>query len=240
VSAYRDASPELGPLLQELRPQLWVARSLFGVMIGTGALVDLIAIIGGASLVGGSWPIVILGAVVPGLGVLGLVSKKPERLRLHAAGLIVGEGSRAQTVLYDQISELRTFRVMTQDDRPRALADRHSLRLTDGRTVEIRYWGAALETIAKHLRAVTRERRLREARENLDAGVRFGEITVGAAGVRTEFAELTWSSIVEASLETATPTVVVRGKGSGWIELKLEEVPNAHVLVALVNERRGG
>lgn len=232
MSAYREAAPELGPLLQEFKPSRLGIRALFGFMIGFGLLVDGSALIVGLSAMGGPLPLLFLGAVVPGLGVLGLTSTGPDLLRVHQNGLVVGQ---REVVLYDQILEVSTLRILSQSrGQATPIADRHFLRTSDGRVVEVRCFGAGLvESVLDHIRGATRERLVHDAREK--QSLQFGELTMDDSGVRTEDASLSWSSISGASFEAAS--VIIRGPGSAWIELDLDKVPNAHVLVALVNER---
>ncbi len=233
-AAYREAETDLGPLLQEFRARRVAPRVLFGSIFAGGAILDVVAGVSGVAAVGGPWPIVLLGVAFPALAAFGFLSTSGSTLRLHTRGFVID----GQEVAYEQVVELVTHRVNAQQNgQTTPWGDRHSIKVSDGRRVEVKWYGAEIDAILGELRVRTLPTLLSAAREGLEEGVRFGEITVDARGVRTEYTALAWSSITAASFDPLGPTVVVRGHGSGWLELKLEEVPNAHVLVALVNER---
>lgn len=229
MSAYRATGEnELGPLIVEAHPRR--TRALFWALLAIGLLADLGALLSRPKGVDGWMTVLFLGVAFPVVALLGLFGRQADSVRLHELGFV----ARGRAVRWDDVIELRTERsIAGRNGRYRAVLDRYTVRLKNGETLDLRFAFANNDAILDHIRDRTREHLLRGAAPPMT----FGPVTLDDTGVRTEFTSLSWSQIARAGFDGAAHNVVIRGPGSAWIEVPLQEVPNAHVLCAMVNAR---
>jgi hypothetical protein len=231
MSAYRGPSqPELGALVEDARPNRGPLIALSVLFLFIALIIDVSAFATPPTTTERWLTIVLFGVLAPVLALVALFGRKPDALRVHELGFVSG----THAVRFDDVVEMRTQRYVAGNRRQmRSTLDRYTFKTKSGETFELRLafpnndavLGLLQERMRPHLIAST----------SLPA--KFGPVTVDDAGVRTEFASLKWSEIERASFDGPASQVVIRGPGSAWIELPLHEVPNAHVLTALVNQR---
>jgi hypothetical protein len=231
MSGYRAAAgDELGPLVEEVRPPRVAIRVILVCLLAIGLLADLGALLSPPKGVDGWLTLILIGVAFPVAALVGLFGRQADAVRLHEHGFV----ARGRAVRWDDVVELRTKRfVAGRNGRYRSTLDRYTIHLKNGETLDLRFAFANNDAVLEHIRERTREHLLRAAM----LPITFGAITVDDAGVRTEFTNLTWSQIARAGFDGAMHNVVIRGPGSAWIEVPLHEVPNAHVLCAMVNAR---
>jgi hypothetical protein len=231
MSAYRGAiAPELGPLIEEARPSRWPLTALTALFVFVAVIIDASALASPPNNIERWMTVILFGIAVPALVLFARFGRQPDSIRIHQLGFV----ARNHAVRWDELVELRTKRFIGgRNGTYRSVLDRHRLRLRNGEQLDLRFAFANNDAVLDHMRERTREPLLRET--TLPA--KFGAITVDEQGVRTEFASLNWSQIDRAGFDGPLANVVVRGPGSAWIELPLDEVPNAHVLCAIVNQR---
>jgi len=231
VTAYRGAEgPELGPLIEDVRPNRGPVTALLVLFLFIGLIIDLSAIATPPASFDRWLVVVLFGVLAPVLALLARFGRQPDPLRIHELGFVSG----AHAVRWDDVVELTTKRYVAGDRTvQRSTLDVHTLRTRDGRTIELRFAFPNNDAVLQHFHARTREHLL----SSTTLPAKFGVISVDESGVRTEFASLGWSQISRAALDGPASQVIVRGPGSAWIEAPLHEVPNAHVMCALVNAR---
>jgi hypothetical protein len=231
VSAYRGAEgPELGPLVEDVRPNRGPLTALLVLFLFIALIIDVSAIASRPTSFERWLTVLVFGIVVPVLVLIARFGRQPDPIRIHQQGFASG----AHAVRWDDVLELRTKRhVAGRRTQLRSSLDINTLRTKSGQTIELRFGFTDNDSVLRQLQERTREHLL--AATTLPAT--FGVIIVDDAGVRTDVTTLGWPQVTRAALEGPDSRVVIRGPGSAWIEAPLHEVPNAHVLVALVNKR---
>lgn len=68
--------------------------------------------------------------------------------------------------------------------------------------------------------------------------VEFGPFEVSRAGLRYEKTVLPWADLSDVAVSSKSLTVKRKGKWLPWVSKELDEVPNPHVLLALIEEAR--
>ncbi len=235
MSAYREpTAPPLGPLIEDVRKPA-AQRYVLWIPIVIGVVIDLSALVSRPH--GEGWLIVaLMGILAPSLAILGLLTSRAYRVRIHEDGLVVGDGARARSARWEDIRETLMRPTVSRRNQLAAL---HFFRLVlaDGSSLE--FLGAI--ALRDYIHTRTRTRLMESAKKQLVEGeVRFGEVVVDASGVRRAETRLGWASIARATSDGQTHSIVIRGPGSSWIEAPIAEVPNTHVLIDLVNERATG
>jgi hypothetical protein len=230
VSAYRGAeAPDLGPLVEDVRPNRGAVTALLVLFLVIAFIIDASALASRPDNVERWMVVVLFGVVAPALALLARFGRQPDAIRIHQLGFVSGP----HAVRWDDVVEIRTRRhIAGKRNQVRSVLDLHTIR-TANATIELRFAFADNDAVLRQLHERTREHLVRETA----LPATFGTITVDESGVRTEFASLAWSQISRAALDPTTGNVIVRGPGSAWIESPVAEVPNVHVLCALVNAR---
>lgn len=235
MSSYREPAPDaLGPVLDEARPSRGPLIALSVLFLFIALIIDVSALASPPTSVDRWMTIVVFGIAAPAFALLALFGRRADAVRVHEQGMVVG----ARAVRWDEIVEVRTKRypgTTRSTRRPASVLDHYTIRTRGGETLDLRFAFPNNDAILDHIHERTREPLRRAA--SLPAT--FGPITADERGVRSELASLSWSEITGASLEGPLRSVVIRGTGAGWLEYPLAEVPNAHVLLALVKERIG-
>jgi hypothetical protein len=68
--------------------------------------------------------------------------------------------------------------------------------------------------------------------------IEFGPFEVGRAGLRYEKNVLPWADLAEVAVGSKHFTAKRKGKWLPWVSKELEEIPNPHVFLALIEEAR--
>ncbi|HVK14438.1 MAG TPA: DUF6585 family protein, partial [Gemmataceae bacterium] len=68
--------------------------------------------------------------------------------------------------------------------------------------------------------------------------VEFGPFEVSRSGLRYEKNLLPWADLSEAAVSSKSLTVKRKGKWLPWVSKELDDVPNPHVFLALIEEAR--
>lgn len=231
VTAYRQSEGvELGPLVVDARPNRGPATALMVLFLFIGLIIDVSALASPPTSFERWLVVIIFGVVFPALGLLGRFGRQPDAVRIHEQGFVSGP----HAVRWEDIVEIVTKRhVAGNRTQKRSSLDVHTIKTKDGRTLDLRFGFVDNDAVLRQLHERTREHLLRATK----LPAKFGAVNVDDTGVRTEFASLGWSQISRAALDGPASQVIVRGPGSAFIELPLHEVPNAHVMCALVNQR---
>lgn len=233
MSAYRSAEPTtLGPLIAEHQPT-GVGRILVPIVVVViGLLIDLAAF-GSPPRTFNHWAIVLVfGVLAPVFGLLTLFGRQPDTVRVHELGIVTG----SWVLPWTEIAELKVRRYVGGRRTTTNVLDRYWLRTRGGETVELRCGNVDLDALLATMRKGTLEPLLAEARSTLESGgkLTFGKLTWDGATLASPDSSIARASIDSATFEGLDHAVVVKGRGSAWIELPLEDVPNAHVLLALL------
>ena len=234
MSAYRGAAePDLGALIEDARPNRGPLNALLVLFLFVALIIDVSALATPPTSIERWMTIILFGVAAPGLVLLARFGRQPDSIRIHELGFFAG----GRAVRWDDVVELRTQRyVAGRRGQLRSTLDRLTVRTRAGETFELRFAFGNNDAVLAQLHERTRQHLL--AATTLPAT--FGGVTVDESGVRTEFASLRWPEIESATFDGPASQVVIRGTGSGFIEFPLHEVPNAHVLVAIVKQKISG
>jgi hypothetical protein len=245
VSAYRE--PEEAPLgerVGEFRTAKTAARvriGLGGALTTVGLLTDVLAVTAGHAAFG---VVAVLGALFPAAGVAMLVSSyrdRGHRFEAYEDGLVEHRGGKTRRLRWEDVVSV-TSDLRPRDRRnPQAVApnQRHTIRARTGH--ELVFTDAIAN--CNFLLALVREKTLRHllpwAQAQIDAGevIEFGEFRASRAGISTEYQSIGWAQI-EGTDVVDDFEVVIKGRGSTWMETRMVNVPNMHVLFALVDRMR--
>jgi len=247
VAAYRE--PEEAPLgerVRQFRPRRGGVRLRIGVgstLAGVGVVTDTVA----ATTVHPAWvAFVFFGVLVPVVGASMLVSAYLDRgllIEVFEEGMIEHRGARHRRVRWDDVT------MVTSDLRPRDRRDRQANPPFERHTIKAR-GGVALDftdAIADcdQLIGIVKQKTLRpllaHALEKIEAGesVDLGEFRVSRAGIETEYQSVGWEEIVGVDVVDDFE-IVIKGRGSTWMETRMLNVHNPHVLFALVERMARG
>jgi hypothetical protein len=174
--------------------------------------------------------------VVGAAALLSPVVGRKRRIGVHARGLRLVDGRKEVALHWDEIESVTSH--MTR--RSGVVHHHHRIRGPGG---EIAF-GTGIEKVADLAATVEREvfpRVSRRAEESLAAGqsVAFGPIVAEPAGLRHDERLLPWSAVESCGFDFGRLVVRSRSGSRPWTEVEAKDVPNAPVLVRIVETRIG-
>jgi hypothetical protein len=243
---------ELGEPIAAFRPGsfqsvLLFAGGLAGALFGL-ALLGLMAyllVAGGArGLRFGSFKGIFIGFVLLSGGIATMLrAVHSGKLRVYAftGGLAHARGSQVQTLRWEDVNEVRrnpnvkakglTF------SRPSLLL----LKLRDGRQLVFDESLSRLKDLRTLIEAHTRDFMLNALLQALKAGadVAFGPLAVSAEGISHSSQTLPWAECTGVKIGGGSLAVHRTGAKRPFCKVRVEEVPNTHVLTALADGLTG-
>jgi hypothetical protein len=248
-----ERTRHLGPLIDHFPTGLGAWRYIAAVPFVGFALLPLVGMIQALSKGERSQAVALLFCSLVFLGFAlagGLYLRwlRQTQVWLFANGLACVRGSRAVVWSWDQIE------TVLQNIRTPVAVGALQAALTPSRRVfvvtlrgrdGVQFRFAALQRSERLVEAIVREhlqQRLPEVRAQYQTGapVFFDRLGVSTQGVHDGHAVLPWPEVQEVKLLETTPSPVVaiakKGKNFYWSKVRLAEVPNGHVFVALAQE----
>lgn len=240
---YRSTARELGPTERTFGSpapvrQLAIVWAIFGlpaIALVTGFQSAPGEVFAGDrttnTLVGGGLLAIALWASVA------LVRKAAMRVELHTGGLRWRERGLTRDIAWEEIAELRgvhTARTVAGAEVARTSVYR--LVLEGGTEYVMTNMLSDLGALAARIEAELARRRLPLLRARLERGERvaFGPVALGPDGVTSGDRTIAWAALAGVDVEGG----VVRVHGPILIEVRWSAVPNAALLLALLEERR--
>jgi hypothetical protein len=159
------------------------------------------------------------------------------RVLVFAEGVLKVRHDEAQAFCWDEINIL--WRKKTEGHWERAV--RGSLTLiaqrADGKSISFDDALPGLKRLAAILQRETLAHLLPRYQATYDLGNKldFGKIGVSRRGLAANGDTLLWRDVQEVKWEENQVSVSKKGKWSRWFQGKISDIPNAHVLRALVD-----
>jgi hypothetical protein len=253
---YREAGavePQLGALVGSYAPsRLAAVRAVlvFGVLllVGFTTLASTLGALDNRS------PDVLVFGLLAGmaccLGAVGVAVRwratRGMHLDVHEHGLSYRVGARETVLLWDDVAEVR----VTWTNVRRYLGG-CVLVGKDGKRMELTSHLAGIEAIGSTVETESVRRQVPRALAELEAGrtVPFGPFAVSKAGLAHGSRELAWRDVAGAALsdgiiaigdtERGIRVLPKRGGLIAWAKASYDEVPNAAVLLTLVQQLKG-
>lgn len=227
--------------MREFRPGRGGVRLRLGVggtLAGVGLLTDVLA----ASAVQPYWGMVaLLGVLFPAVGAAMLVGSYRERglrFEVFEDGIVEHRGGKQRRVRWEDVVSITSDvrQANRRGDREKA-SERHVLHSRTGIELVFTTGVDDLTELLGLLRTRTLPFLLPAALQKIDSGdeVAFGEFNVSKAGIRTDYQTAGWNEI-EGMDVVDDYQLVIKGKGATWMETRMVNVPNMHVLFAVVEE----
>jgi hypothetical protein len=115
-----------------------------------------------------------------------------------------------------------------------------TVRRADGATAKLTPAVNGYPELAAHVQRETFRALWPAAAARFRAGERvaFGPFEVGRGGLRYEKTVLPWAEVAEVAVGSKNLTVKRKGKWLPWVSKELDDVPNPHVFLALIDEAR--
>jgi hypothetical protein len=115
-----------------------------------------------------------------------------------------------------------------------------TIRRTDGTSAKLTPSVSGYPELAAHVQRETFRALWPAVLARFQAGARveFGPFEVSRAGLRYEKNVLPWADLAEVAVNSKHITVKRKGKWLPWVSKELDDVPNPHVLLALIDEAR--
>lgn len=210
------------------------------ILIGFGGVVALVA----SALIEGTPATLVLGGA--GLALIGLAAyggyaalrHQDQIIRVFLDGLTETSGGQDTVIRWEHIDGV-VHSIGQRRRRRNDPSESQLLTLILSDSTRIQYSDATLEDVeglagtVKH--AITR-RELPRIADALRSGqsITYGKIRLDRKGIATDRTRIVWSSVTEARDESGRVSVKADGK---WQSLDVGIVPNAHVLVELVQRK---
>jgi hypothetical protein len=193
--------------------------------------------------------IAVLGllAVVAGLVLCAMALWRGNiRVLIDPDGVTLLDVEQRQTCRWDEVAELYETKLHPIGDPFVLVTDwargkHHLLTLVNKarRTLELKKVVTDFPALVELVKRETLARLLPAARSALSGGepLPFGPMTIDRQEVRVGDARLPWAEVESFAVEGGSVKVRKRDKFLAWAEQPLYLVPNAHVLIALAQER---
>jgi hypothetical protein len=251
-SDWPDEATKLGEPIAEFRPGsfqyvLLVVGGVVGALLGLAFLGVMVYVL----LDGGPWGPraksikgIIVGFVLLSGGIATLLrAVRSGKLRVYAftGGLARVQGSQTEVLRWEDINEVRRNpNVKTKGltvSRPSQLI----LKLRDGQQLIFEESLSRLKDLRALVEQHTRDFMLNALREALQAGaaVAFGPLTVSAEGISHESQTLPWTECTGVKVDGGSLIVSRTDARRPFCKVRVEEVPNTHVLIALTDNQTG-
>ncbi len=173
------------------------------------------------------------------------------RVQIDPDGLTLLDVDQRQTCRWDEVAELYERWLNTTGNglwdmlwdlmTGWARGEHHMLTLVDraGRRLELRNVVTDFPALVALVKRETLTRLLPAARAALSGGeaLTFGPITIDRHEARVGDARLPWAEVESLTGDGSTVKVRKRGTFLTWAEQPLSAVPNAHVLIAVAQDR---
>ena len=160
------------------------------------------------------------------------------RVLIYPEGGIRFQHDRVVTFFWEEIARL--WRKKIQEHWSSAWQGSLILILekANGDTIQFDDALPRLSTLADLIQSKTLPFFLSSALADLEAGrtVDFDELIVHPLGLKVNKGTLAWEEINEIRCDGQSLSIYKRGKKTNWCTLKVSEIPNFHVLPALIDE----
>jgi hypothetical protein len=194
---------------------------------------------------GGYLLILALGLIVAGIALpVRVLRQTGMRVMTCPGGLVFMHGEEAEVVAWDDVEEVR-YEVPqpgyggfgnTGGAFPRYRLTRHS----DGREFTFDSMLPRIGQLGRTLERKTLKYLLDEEMEAFDEGevIRFGPLAVSRKGIRKGDEWLRWADVKDVTFDRAKGQIVIskEDKWLAWQKQLVNEVPNYHVFLEIVNE----
>ena len=246
MAAYRE--PEEAPLGQRVRQfrlRAGGVRLRIGVgsaLAGVGAITDTVA----ATTVHPAWvAFVFFGMLVPFAGATMLVSAYRDRglvLEVYEEGMMEHRGARHRRFRWEDVVTVTSdLRPRDRRDRSAAPFEHHTIKTRTGIAIDFTDAIADCNELIAIVKRKTLPSLLARALEKIETGERvdFGEFRASRDGIEAEYDSASWEEIVGTEIVDDFE-LVIKGRGATWMETRMLNVQNPHVLVALIDRMAKG
>jgi hypothetical protein len=158
-------------------------------------------------------------------------------------GFVVDHGSHSVAFPWDEIDSVREIRSEIISHGAYHVERLLEVRRRDGKTVRLNTYYRDADALYEAIQAAVFERLFPRAREALEAGrpVGFGPVRLTAEGFDDGGLQLLpWVEYAGFTVNKAFLNIRKRGQKSDWFSRALREIPNARVLLALLETGRHG
>jgi hypothetical protein len=252
ISEYEGLSPgtALGAKVEEFRTENWsqLLRGCIGLFcLSIGALIVIVQVMDafkGELRLTKAGLVVTMMLLVAGVGLLrGIREAARVRVELFSEGLILREGSIVVSCFWKEILVVLEKEATHQQQRElesiASIARAFVLRLSSGRTIVLKSYLRDLERLGAAIQRGTLPHLLPQYQSALCAGrdAEFGSIRLVYAGIEVAKKTLPWSELGRIVRDGGWLKIKKRGAWFAWKKVRLNEVPNAHVLQEIVSQR---
>lgn len=247
------SAPDLGPKQAEFRASGWGRTGLgclgvICVLIGVAGLVGIVV-----GLVNGEArrlsKLVVFGLVflAGGIALLrGMKKAGRTRVEVHAGGLVLHEGAEVFFCPWKEIVAVTEKEAVTGGEVVQESLNHESrafrLRLRSGQEVALKSYISGLVELGAIVKRETLPHLKQQCKAELkeQRKIDFGPISLRLEGVEVQGELLPWHEVTTIDRKGGWIRVQRLGESKSWKQLKLAEVPNAHVMLDLVAQRLGG
>lgn len=241
-----DAQGSLGELVEEFGASETVRTQYVVIAFAGFALGAVITCVAFLSPEGASFGNKLAGFIFLALGLVfvwGLRRQGGVGVRVYERGLVYRRRGREQVFAWDEVEAFGESQSVHEDaltGLKSGVAHVYRLRRGDGATVTLDNEVADIARLGALLREGTRRRLVPRAAEVVRGGglAQFGEFAVTREGLGHKSKTLAWDEV--GGVEVSGGKISVKDRaGREWASELHALVPNAHVLLALVEGRKG-
>jgi hypothetical protein len=217
--------------------QLLAAPLLFlgGLVFILGPVLAMGRVRGGAGLV----KLIILGCVMlPAAVFLAMRAYRNWGLRVlvYPEGLVRLHRDRAHTVFWEEVETVWRKKYTSNLDKTLKGSLVYTVRRADGEELSFDDYLPDVERLGKLIRRETLKHQLPRALGEYEAGATlpFGKLAVNRAGVSNGTEFVPWGLVNEVKVDEDRIAISKKGRWLTWESVAVSDVPNPHVLQALM------